>query len=181
MLAQRTRLMLGRRLVPRGGKAGIATPSTPSTSDNALVLGPGKIVKLFTGGLIVDDCPNRDRQNNVASVASFPVTPFAVASAFGRVLGVVAEVEQGVVMIARFENDVASATSVSARRTALGHELFPAKGQAAIAAIAGLDSNANFIDKHAAPVRDGLQDRARSGQKKGRQCLRRRPIEMQAD
>lgn len=173
--------MLGGRLMPWGCETGIPTSATPATGDNTTVLGLGKIVKLFAGGLIVDDRAHWDRQDDVVPIAAFPVAAFTVAASFRRVLRVIAEVEQRIVMVARLENDVASTASVSAGRSAFGHKFLPTKCQAAIAAVPGLDSDANFVDKHASPVRGRLKGRAPKQTEKGPPDLCRRPIEMQAD
>jgi len=48
-------------------------------------------------------------------------------------------------------DDVAAAPSVAARRTAAGHEFFAPEGHAAVAAVAGFDTNFCFINEHGKP------------------------------
>ncbi len=69
-------------------------------------------------------------------------------AALALVLGVVAEVNKGVVALGGDHDDVAATASVAAGRTAAGNELFPAEGHAAVAAVAGFDANSCFIDEH---------------------------------
>ncbi len=79
-----------------------------------------------------------------------------VASALGLVLGVEAEVDEGIVAQGRGHENVAAVAAVAAGGAATGDELLAAEGHAAIAAVAGLDSDSSFIDKHAqSPVYRG--------------------------
>ena len=71
-----------------------------------------------------------------------------MAAALGLVLGVEAEVDQGVVGERGGHEDVAAVAAVAAGGTAAGDELFAPEGHAAIAAVAGLDANSGFIDEH---------------------------------
>ena len=79
---------------------------------------------------------------------------FAVASALGFVFGIKAEMHERVVAFARFHPDVAALAAVAAGRTAAGDELFAAEGHAAVAAVAGFDSNYGFVDEHRCELRD---------------------------
>jgi hypothetical protein len=71
-----------------------------------------------------------------------------VFAAFGLVLGVEAEVDEGVVAERRGHEDVAAVAAVAAGGATAGDELFAPEGHAAIAAVAGLDSDSCFINKH---------------------------------
>jgi len=81
--------------------------------------------------------------------------PHAVLAALALVLGVVSEVDEGVVALRGDHDHVAAAAAVAARWAAAGHELFAAEGHAAVAAVAGLDANSCFIDEHGEPVVSG--------------------------
>ena len=72
----------------------------------------------------------------------------AVAAALGLVLGVEAEVDQGVVGKRGGHQDVAAVTSIAAGGPAAGDELLAPEGHAAVATVAGLDANSGFIDEH---------------------------------
>jgi len=71
-----------------------------------------------------------------------------VLAALALVLGVVAEVDEGVVALGTDHDDIAAAASVAAGGTATGDELFAAEGHAAVAAVAGFYANFGFIDEH---------------------------------
>jgi hypothetical protein len=65
------------------------------------------------------------------------------------VLGVEAEVNEGVVAEGGGHEDVAAVASVASGRAALGDKFFAAEGHAAVATVAGLDPDSCFINKHA--------------------------------
>ena len=64
------------------------------------------------------------------------------------VLRIEAQVQQRIHVRIRLHNDVAAASAIAAARTPTGHVLLAPKRKTAVAAIAGLHANANFIDKH---------------------------------
>lgn len=69
-------------------------------------------------------------------------------SALGGVLGIVAEVQQRIVVFARDQNHVTAATAIAAAGPPARNKFFPSKREAAIAAVAGFDRNDYFIDEH---------------------------------
>ena len=71
-----------------------------------------------------------------------------MAATLGLVLRVVAEMDQRVVTLARFHEDIATAAAISTTRAAAWYKLLPAKRDAAIPAIASLDPDSRFINKH---------------------------------
>ena len=71
-----------------------------------------------------------------------------MASALGLVLGVEAEVNQGVVPFARLHDDVAATATIAARGAAARNKFFPPEGDTAIAAIPRLHPNFCLIDEH---------------------------------
>jgi hypothetical protein len=64
------------------------------------------------------------------------------------VLGIEAEVDERVVRLARLHDHVAAAATVTAAGSATRDELLPAESNAAVAAVAGLDTDFRFINKH---------------------------------
>ena len=72
----------------------------------------------------------------------------AVASALGFVLGIEAEVDEGVVGERGRHEDISAVTAVTAGGSAAGNELLAPEGHAAVAAVAGFDANSSFIDEH---------------------------------
>jgi hypothetical protein len=57
-------------------------------------------------------------------------------------------VDESVVAEGRGHEDVAAMAAVAAGGTSTGNELLAAKGHTAITAVAGLDSDSCFINKH---------------------------------
>jgi hypothetical protein len=71
-----------------------------------------------------------------------------VASAFTFVFRVEPEVHQSIVAFARFHDNVATTTAVTAGRPAARHELLPTKCHTPIAAVTGLDPDNCLIYEH---------------------------------
>ncbi len=76
------------------------------------------------------------------------VAAFAVASALGLMFGIETELEERVVVFAGHQSDIAAAAAIAAARAAARDILLPPERQTAIAAIASLHQNSNFVDKH---------------------------------
>src|SRR5215471_4244417 len=72
----------------------------------------------------------------------------AVLAAFGLVLGIEAELQEGVGVLAAHHDHVASAAAIAAAGTAARDELLPAEGKATVPAVAGLYENSYFINEH---------------------------------
>jgi hypothetical protein len=71
-----------------------------------------------------------------------------VASALGLVLGVKTVLEQRVLMLIGHQNHVAAAPAVAAAGSPARNILLPPEGQTAVAAVAGLHEDDDFIDEH---------------------------------
>ena len=68
--------------------------------------------------------------------------------ALAGVFGVVAQVEQGIVVLAADQDHIATASAVAAAGAALGNKLLPTKGQAAIAAVSGFYFDDDLVNEH---------------------------------
>ena len=135
-------------LMGGGCEAGIAAAAAPAVGDDDALVGPGKVPDFLAGLLVVDDGADRDFQQNIHAFASGFVRAFAVASALRFVFRVEAEMDERVVALAGFHDDIATLAAVAAGRAAARDEFLPAEGEAAIAAVAGFDSDCGFIDEH---------------------------------
>ena len=140
--------VLARSLMGRGGEAGVAAPAAPAVGDDDALVGAGEVPDFLAGFFVVDDRAYRDFQSDVDALAAGFVGAFAVASAFGFVFGIEAEMDERVVALAGFHDDVATLAAVTARGAAAGNELLPAKGETAVAAVAGFHSDCGFVDEH---------------------------------
>src|SRR5258708_2781640 len=88
----------------------------------------------------------------IAASAASAVTPgavgsLAVASAFAFVLRVETKVDQRIVALARFQNDVATTAAVAAGRAAARDKFLSAKGHASVTAVAAFDPDDRFVNK----------------------------------
>src|SRR5258708_28279049 len=70
--------------------------------------------------------------------------------ALGLVLGIEAEVEQGVLMRSGYQIDIAAAAAIAAAGAAMRDIFLPPKGQAAITAIPCFYVDFDFVDEHPA-------------------------------
>jgi hypothetical protein len=70
-----------------------------------------------------------------------------VASPLGFVFGVVAELQERILVFGRNQHHVPAAPAIAAARTAPRDILLPAKGQATVAAIAGLHQDSSFVQE----------------------------------
>lgn len=126
----------------------VTPPTASSACHDECLAGLREIVKLLTRFRVVDDCADRHGQFYVVAFAPGAVTSFAVATALGGMLRVEPKVKKGVVMLARFEDDVAAAPSIPAAWASARHILLAPERKTAIAAIAGLYRDNNFVDEH---------------------------------
>ena len=105
----------------------------------------------LAGGVVVEQGADGDFEDEVLAGGAGHVGAEAVAAALGLMLRVEAEVDERVVGERGGHEDVAAVAAVAAGGSAAGNEFFPPEGHAAVAAVAGLDANFGFIDKHCFP------------------------------
>ena len=151
-LAGTSIFVLARGLMGRGRKACVATAATAPVGDDDALVGMGEVPDFVAGFLIVDDGADGDFQDDVGAFATGFVGAFAVASALGLVFRIEAEMDERVVALAGFHDDVATFTSVATGGASSGDEFLAAEGQAAVATVACFDSNCGFVDEHGRAV-----------------------------
>ena len=82
------------------------------------------------------------------SVPARAVAALAVPAAFSLLFGSVPEMKQCVVLPRRPDDNVPAASAVAAAGTSVRREFLPAERHAAVTAVAGLDPDLGFVDKH---------------------------------
>ena len=87
-------------------------------------------------------------ENDVYAFASSFIRSFAMSPALCLVFRIETEMHQRVVALAGFHDDVAAFAAITARGAPARNELLPAKGQAAVAAVASFDSDYGLVDEH---------------------------------
>src|SRR5260370_9950134 len=90
----------------------------------------------------------RKLQQTVCAFAPGRVRACAMASPLGSVFGIETKMDQGIMALAGFHNDVASLAAVAARGPATRNKLLATKREATVAAVAGFDANCGFINEH---------------------------------
>ena len=140
--------VFARSLMRGGGELRIAASAAAAVGDDDALVGTGEVPDFLAGFFVVDDGADRNFQDDVFAVAAGFVGAFAVASALGFVFGIEAEMDERVVALAGFHDDVAALAAVAAGGAAAGNEFLAAEGQAAVAAVAGFHSDFGFVDEH---------------------------------
>ena len=131
-----------------GGEVLVAAPAASALGDDDLLVGLLEIVHQLAGFGVEERGADGHLQRDRAAVLPGAVGAHAVLAALRFVLGVEAEMNQRVVALAGFHQNVAAASAIAARRAAAGHELLAPEGHAAIAAVAGFDANFCFVNEH---------------------------------
>ena len=155
LFAGAAEFVLAGSLVGAGGEVLIATAAAAAFGDDELLVGLLEVVDELAGFLVVKGCSDRDLQDDGFAVEAGAVGAQAMLAALGLVLGVIAEMDEGVVALGGDHDDVAATASVAAGGTAAGDKLFAPEGHAAVTAVAGFDLDFCFIDEHKRP---GIRD-----------------------
>src|SRR5580692_5724095 len=143
--------MFARSLVRRRSKARITSPTAPAVSDYHAFIRAGKIVDFVARFRVIHNRSHRHFQQNVFTFTPLAVRTLAVTSALRLVLRIESEVNQSVVALARFHNDVPAITAVAPGWPTPRNILLPPESQTAVAAVPSLHSDCGFINEH-----DGL-------------------------
>ena len=148
LLAGLAGLVFGGRLMGGSGKSGVALAAAPAARDEEPLAGSRKIVQALAGGLVVNH--GADGHLEVDRVAFGPgaIAAFSVAAALRFVLGIKTELDEGVLVLRGYQEDIAAAAAIAAAGAAARNILLAAKGQATVAAIPGFYQDASFIDEH---------------------------------
>ena len=139
--------VLARRLMRAGGEVLIAAATATATRDDDLIVGLREVMDEIAGVVVVEQSADWDFEDERVAGGAGHIGAEAVAATLGLVLGVEAEVDEGVVGKRGLHEDIAAVAAVSAGGTAAGDELFSAECHATVAAIACFDPDSCFIDK----------------------------------
>ena len=135
-------------MVGWGGEMLVSASAASAAGDDEFFAEDGEVVDDLAGGLIDDDGADGDGDFDGIAIAAGFVATFAVSAAFGLMLRVKTEVKEGVVVGAGDKDDVAATAAITAGGAAFGHEFLAAEGHTAVAAVAGLYIDSNFVNKH---------------------------------
>jgi hypothetical protein len=141
--------MLLRGLVRAGGKVLIAATAASALGDNHTLVGVGEILEEFAALIVIHNGADRDLQDHAFAVATGAIGTFAVASALAFVFRVKAEMDERIVALAGFHDDIATAAAVAAGGASARDKFLPPKGHASVAPVACLNPDYCFINKHA--------------------------------
>jgi len=103
---------------------------------------------VFGGGEFGDDGSGRNLNEERLSLATGPLAPFAVVSARGEVMGLVAQVGQVIAVRIDFENDIPPFAAIASVRPTLRDKGLTPEAAASVASFSPTRPNPNPIDKH---------------------------------
>jgi hypothetical protein len=105
-------------------------------------------MNLLSGDLVIHDRSHWNFQNNIDAVATRAIRAFAMSSTLGVIFGIEAKMNESVVSLAGFHDDIATASAIATRRSATRNILLPAESNATVTTVAGFHSNFGLIDEH---------------------------------
>src|SRR5207244_2719716 len=127
-----------RGLIDRTFEGRIAASSLASAGNQHLLARPAKIIKQAAVFLLEDDRSGRDVDDQILPILAVPVAPHPVLAPPGDKMLIETKLEQRVQLRVAAHVDIASLSSVAARRTAAGHKLLAPEGHTAVASVASL-------------------------------------------
>src|SRR5205807_4816790 len=130
--------VLGGGLMRGGGEVLIAASALAPARRGEALTRMREIVEPLAGHFIVHHGAHRNLDFDGAALGAGSIAAFAVTSASRFVLRVKAKLEESIDVLAGYKDDVAAAPSIAAAWAAARNVLLATKGQAAVAAIAGL-------------------------------------------
>ncbi len=114
LLACAAEFVLARGLMGAGGEVLVAASAASALGDDDGLVGACEVVDQLAGGVVVEERAYRDFEGGGLAGGSGAVGAFAVSAALGLVLGIEAEVDQGVVAEGGGHEDVAAVAAVAA-------------------------------------------------------------------
>jgi hypothetical protein len=132
-----------------GGKVLIATSPATTLCHYQTLIRLRKIKKPLTARLVINNGADRDLEDDVLAIATCAVRALTVPSAITFVFRIEAEVDQRIVTLAGFHNNVTAAATIATGWPATRYKFFPAEGHTAVAAVACFDADNSFVYEHA--------------------------------
>ena len=129
----------------------LVAPAAAAALAEDEIVGIGHILDDLIRLQIAHDGTSGDLDDEVFAVFAAAALALPVFAVRRGIFALVAEVHQRGQVVVHTQDDGAAVAAVAAVRTARSHVFFPVKGHRAVAARAGLDRNAYFINKHEVP------------------------------
>ena len=126
---------------------GVAAASPASFCHNDFLSVLNKISNHFTGFSVFNKRTGRHLDNMISAVASVFFLALSVPPSFGHKMRVVTKINEGAEPRGGFNDNIAAISSIAAVRAAFGDKFFPAKADAAVAAVAALYKKFGLINE----------------------------------
>ena len=150
LLARKTSLGKARHLTGGRGEVLVAPAAAAALAEDEIV-GIGHILDDLIRLQIAHDGTSGDLDDEVFTVLAAAALALPVFAVRRGIFALVAEVHQRGQVVVHTQDNGAAVAAVAAVLAARSHIFFPMKGHRAVAARAGLDRNAYFINKHEVP------------------------------
>ena len=130
------------------GEAGVAFAAASAARRQVALARLGEVEQSLARRFVPDHRAHRHLHVHRVAFVPGPIAALAVTAALGFMLGVEAEVQQRILVLVGDQVDVAAAAAIAAARPSARDELLPPERQAAIAAVARLHVDSDFVDEH---------------------------------
>src|SRR5947209_10253275 len=107
--------MLARSLVGGSGEMLVAASAASAACDYYSLIGTGEIMHHRSGHIVIDNGANRHFEDDAFALLTGAVGALTMAPALRLVLRVISEMDQRVVPLAGFHDDIATTAAVAAR------------------------------------------------------------------
>src|SRR5882762_7960442 len=125
----------------------VATAAAAPVRNDEPLAGNREVVQHLAGECVLNDGAYRHWNVNRSAVVTCALAALAVPAALRFMLGIEAEVQQSVVMNARYHDHIAAPAAVTAAGPTARHKLLAPECHAPVSAVAGLYGNDYFVDE----------------------------------
>ena len=138
----------GRSTVSAGNIAGIALTATAALSSHIGLAVLNKVCHNSTGSIIAYQSTHRHLHENGISAHTGAVFSTALTAALSNIFSLITEINQGIEIFVRNQDNITAATAVTAVRATLFYKFFSTEAAHAVAAIACFYINSRSVNKH---------------------------------
>src|SRR5690349_7048242 len=140
--------MVARRAIGRGREVCVAKSAAATARREPASAVVTQVVQQVTCCSLKDLCSHWNANNQVFAVMARAIRSFTMETALRDVARVVTQMQQRVQRSIGDEDHVATATTISARRTTAGHKLLAPESCNAVTSVTPLHMNLGAINKH---------------------------------
>ena len=148
LLSLASGLMVARSTIGRGREVRVSKSATPTARGQPAVAIVIEIVKQVACISVKDLRAHRHAHNQIITFATGTIRTFAMRTALGNVLRVIAQVQQRVQRAISYKDNIAAATAIASRWTTTRHKLLAPESRNTVTSVTPLHVNLGAINKH---------------------------------